>query len=214
MRSAGSIVKEMENFYSTYGVNRFNFVDDNFLNNDGHVSNFCRALKESNIKFRWRFQGRADRFSRRLAEEMLEVGLYDVSFGIESGSQNILNEMHKKLDISKAIMNLKDIPSELDTHASFIVGMPSESHQTITETIEFIHNAGIKNVNCGILTLFPGTSIYEYAKFNGFITDDEAYCDDLGPVYSYPYVNLTSYPDEQLLGWSKLINEQAVSHTN
>jgi len=57
-------------------------------------------------KFKWRFQGRADRISPEMVEKMLEVGLFDISFGIESGSQEMLNRYAKNLDIKKALDNL------------------------------------------------------------------------------------------------------------
>lgn len=210
LRSAASIVNEMEDFYSDYGVSRFNFVDDNFLNSEKQVWDFYSTLKESDIKFQWRFQGRADLFSKPLAEALLEVGCYDVSFGIESGAIEILSAMNKKIDINKTCANIRSLPSQLETHASFIVGMPAESPKTINDTVMFIKNTGLDYASAGILTLFPGTGIYEFAKNNGLITDEDAYCENLGPVYVKPYINLTKYPDEQLLEWAVMINKSSL----
>lgn len=206
MKSAKSVLNEMIDFYKSYGINRFNFVDDNFLNTEKQIWDFYNALRKCDIKFKWRFQGRADRLHPSLASALVEVGLYDISFGIESGSIIIHKEMNKKLNLDRARTNLKLLPSELDTHASFIIGMPRESHETIEQSIEFIRDVGVKNINAGILTLFPDTVLYEMARSKGIIKNEDEYCDNLGPVYVYPYINLTAYPDEQLIKWAEMVS--------
>jgi anaerobic magnesium-protoporphyrin IX monomethyl ester cyclase len=205
MRSPQSVINEMTSFNKKYGISRFNFVDDNFLNNEEHAINYYNVLKLCDVNFLWRFQGRADRFSPKMAQKLVDVGLYDVSFGLESGAEVILKEMNKKLDLDRAKENLKSLPGILNTHASFVVGMPSESYTTIDQTIKFIHEIGLKNVTAGILTIFPDTHLYELSKTMGLIENEDLYCDNLGPVYTYPYVNLTSYSNEQLLQWASEI---------
>ncbi|GAA5262990.1 B12-binding domain-containing radical SAM protein [Methanocalculus sp. MC3] len=207
MKSPEYIVKEMEDFFIRYGIKRFNFVDDNFLNSTKQINDFYNSLKNSEYDFVWRFQGRADRFTPALANKLVEVGLYDVSFGIESGSPTILKEMNKKIDIEIAKKNLLNLPKNLDTHASFIIGMPSESHKTIEQTVKFIEDTRIKNINAGILTVFPGTPLYEKVRKLGIIMDEDDYCNRLGPVYVKPYINLTSYSDHQLLLWQDLVSK-------
>ena len=206
-RSAQSIVDEMTDFFHTYGIERFNFVDDNFLNSERQSYEFIDALAKSDIDFQWRFQGRADRFPLHLTRALIKVGLYDVSFGIESGSPEILQEMNKPLNLERARQNLRALSRELDVHGTFIVGMPGESHETITKTIEFIEDAQLGHATGGILTLFPATALYEMAHKKGFIPDEDRYCENIGPVYVRPYLNLTGYPDEQLVAWSKMIDE-------
>lgn len=208
-RSARSLVKEMEDLHSRYGIERFNFVDDNFLNSEAQVMEFCDRLEKSGLQLKWRFQARADRLNERLLDRMISVGLYDISLGIESGSQLILDEMDKKMSLGKAMSALKSMPQQLDSHANFIVGMPSESPQTIRETIAFIMESRVRHVSAGILTPFPGTRVYETARSKGLIEDEDEYCQAIGPVYVRPYVNLTAYSDEQLLAWAKEINEAA-----
>ncbi|HNX82016.1 MAG TPA: radical SAM protein [Candidatus Omnitrophota bacterium] len=213
-KSVTHVVKEMEDFYAKYGVNKFNFVDDNFLNNRQQIVDFHSALKKSPVHFQWRFQGRADCFTPDFAVLLQEVGLYDVSFGLESGSSDILNQMSKNMRLDLVRKNLKSLPNDLKTHGSFIVGMPAESPETIADTIAFIKETGLQYAGAGILTLFPGTKIYAYDRDKGFIPDEDTYCENLGPVYVKPYVNLTRYPDEQLLAWATLINNSGSIHTN
>jgi radical SAM superfamily enzyme YgiQ (UPF0313 family) len=196
----------MEHVCREYGIDAFNFVDDNFLNADAQVRAFGDALCASRHRFRWRFQGRADRFSADIAAALVSVGLFDVSFGIESGSPRILDEMNKKLDLEQAMKNLRALPEALDTHATFIVGMPGESEESVAQTERFIRNSGLGHVAAGILTLFPGTSLYEKVRNEGRIPDEDAYCEALGPVYTQPYINLTRHSDAQLMAWAQRLN--------
>ena len=205
--SPKKVVEEMCNIYNTYNMDRFNFVNDNFLIDDKYIESFCNCLKKCKIDFKWRFQGRADRINIKSVRLMKSVGLYSISLGLESGSPKILDEMNKRLDIKKVEKNVRDIIKEgITVHASFIVGMPSETEKTIDETINYIKRIGLLKLNVGILTPFPGTEIYNWAKKMRKITDDDSYCENMGPVYEYPYVNLTKYSDEKLLDFRDMIN--------
>lgn len=204
--STKSIVQEMESVYDNYGISHFNFTDDNFLNSEQQVLQFVNELQYSDIKFSWRFQGRVDKLDPGLVEKMRQVGLFGVSLGIESGSEVIIQEMNKNLDLKQAktvINHLND--QDITVHASFIVGMPSESPDTIQQTLNFIASAKPINVNAGILTLFPGTALYNHAIKTGIIEDEDSYLCNLGPVYTKPYTNLTKYSDEAVVEWLELI---------
>lgn len=206
------VFEEIDHVVTKFGINRFNFVDDNFLNSPRQVLSFVEALKTAKHKIEFRFQGRADRLTRELGAALRDVGCFDVSMGIESGSQTILDNMGKKLDIQKATANIQDVLDEkLQIHATFIVGMPIESHETISDTLAFIKRSGLPYVAAGILTPFPDTGIYDLAKERGLITDDDAYCESLGRTYEIPYINLTEHSNEQLLQWRDQIDALSTS---
>lgn len=206
------LFEEMTTIIEQYGINRFNFVDDNFLNSPRQVLEFIEQLRCYKYPIQFRFQGRADRLSPDLAKGLSEVGCFDVSMGLESGSEIILEEMDKRMDLEKAKKNIAGVLAEgVSIHATFIVGMPSESFETIETTLNFIRDAGLPYVAAGILTPFPDTRLYDLAKEKGLIPDDDKYCEELGPVYEIPYVNLTQHSDEQLLRWQSQIDSLSQS---
>lgn len=206
-RPVDHVVEEMAMIKRRFGVEKFNFVDDNFLNSVRQVEEMVAALHRSEEKFQFRFQGRADRIDGRLARLMKGAGCFDISYGLESGSQKILDDMKKTLDVKRAAKNLMEVlDSGIDMHATFIVGMPPEDEGTIAATKDFIRDVGVPNVSAGILTPFPDTVIYELAKSRGLIADDDAYCESLRVVYDDVYVNLTSFPDQQLRDWRRELN--------
>jgi anaerobic magnesium-protoporphyrin IX monomethyl ester cyclase len=201
------ILNEMRFIIENYQISRFNFVDDNFLNSSRQVHEFVEALSGFEYPIQFRFQGRADKLTPTLAKMLVDVGCFDISMGIESGSQRLLDSMKKCLDIRAAAENIKGILEfGVSVHATFIVGMPDEDSESIASTIEFIRYTGLPYVAAGILTPFPDTEIYTLAKAKGLVLDDDTYCMSMGRVYDYPYVNLTKYSNDQLLEWRDKID--------
>ena len=136
-----------------------------------------------------------------------DVGCFDISMGLESGSQRILDDMQKQMDVRKAAENIRGVlKAGITIHATFIVGMPTETVESIKDTLDYIKYTGLQYVAAGILTPFPDTRIYTLAKERGLIPDDDRYCTNLGRVYEFPYVNLTEYSDSQLLAWRDQID--------
>jgi len=171
------------------------------------IDRFADNLRNINENFQFRFQGRANLINYHLAKTLKQVGCFGISFGLESGSQRIIDSMHKFINVKKAEENVKNVlDSGLEVHASFIIGMPMEDDQSIHETKDFINRIGLQNVNAGILTPFPNTEIYRLGKQRGLIIDDESYCENLGTVYYDVYVNYTKYTDQQLRLWRNELN--------
>jgi len=211
-RPIEQIIDDMRFMKQQYGIDRFNFVDDNFLNVDKKVDEFISAMKLSKDKFKFRFQGRVDKVDRAMARKLREIGCFGISFGLESGSDKILTNIRKRYDIKKAEENLKAVLDEgLEVHATFIVGTPLEDESTIEATKQFIRRVGLPNVDAMILAPFPGTEVYRLAVQRGLIKDEDAYCEQLGTdtdnVFETVMINLTQYPDETLIRWRDEINK-------
>ena len=209
-RPVQNIIEEMNFIKKNYGIDRFNFVDDNFLNSNRIIDEFISSLKSCKEKYKFRFQGRIDRVDQKLARRLREVGCFGISFGLESGSEKILSNIRKPFKIKKAEENLKGILDEgLEIHTTFLVGTPLEDEATVDETKQFIRRVGITNVDAGILIPLPGTEVYHLAIQRGIIKDEEEYCGNLGTVFGYEkiYINLTEYSDETLIKWRNEIND-------
>ncbi|NQT90522.1 MAG: B12-binding domain-containing radical SAM protein [Candidatus Omnitrophica bacterium] len=207
--SCETVIGHMDHVFEKYGIDRFSFVDDNFLNSRNRASAFLDRLENSPRRFKWRFQGRADAISLRMVERMLKVGLFDISFGIESASQKMLSAYGKGLNIKRAADNLAAISGMLDIHASFVIGGPGENWSTIKETARFIRKLKLRRSVIYILTLFPGTALYDEGVQDGLIKDEEEYCMNLGPIYDRPYVNMSELSDRDLLKARDLLVETA-----
>jgi radical SAM superfamily enzyme YgiQ (UPF0313 family) len=106
-------------------------------------------------------------------------------FGIESGSQRVLNGMNKKtkvFDIEQAVSHAKDAGIGI-IHGFFIVGSPGETVEEVRQTFDFAERIEINSFNFNSLTAFRGTSLWRDAVARGLI-DEEKDWDKMFPVHS------------------------------
>ncbi|WP_419786682.1 B12-binding domain-containing radical SAM protein [Pseudodesulfovibrio sp.] len=153
----------MHQVYTKFGLTRFSFVDDNFLSNTSQAEGFANVLQAQDMDYQWRFQARVDAISPEIIQRLSSLGLFDVSFGVESGSDKMLKSYRKKITSEEIIRVLSNVKKHVDIHATFIVGGPGEDWSTVEETAELIRRLELNNAGVGILTPSPDTEIYEEA---------------------------------------------------
>lgn len=199
-RSGESIKDEMLCLYKTYGVSKFNFVDENFLSSKRIIKEFCSLLANLGSKFEWRCQSRLDLLDETTVASMVESGLqHGISIGFESGSQLILDTIGKHATIElyeKCIAILRKF--NVAIYPNFIIGFPEESRETLQDTRDFITRHHLTNLWLNYLVPYPGTALYAYALNKEIITDEDAYCESIGPLGKRLYINLTRFSDEEL----------------
>jgi len=199
-RRIDDIISEIDFIKTTYGMDRFCFVDDCFATDRKWLEEFCREFRKLGVRFR--FQAAI----KILDEEMLELlkgaGLSGVSMGIESASPAILAEYNKKHDVEKAERLISWMrENDIQYNATFIIGSFGESDETVRMTRDFLLKMGFRdNFQLFFLTPYPGTALYERAVREGYIADEEHYLKNLRLLDEIS-VNLTGYPDEKLYAW-------------
>jgi len=164
-RSVKNIVDEIELLSRKYGVNNIQFIENNFALNQQRVIDFLQELDERSLKIKWRILARADtiaRFDESVIEDMAKNGCYHISFGLESGSQRILNLMKKGITLKesrKAISVCKKYG--ISTKAYFIVGWPTETLEEVQNTMRFSEELK-PDIACFLLArAYPGTQLYK-----------------------------------------------------
>jgi radical SAM superfamily enzyme YgiQ (UPF0313 family) len=124
-------------------------------------------MKRKNLNIKWRATARVNTLDLEILEIMKGAGCVEISIGVESGNQEILNRLGKRTsvekikDICKAIKELK-----IRLHANFIVGSPGENENTIEETKKIMRVIQPDTFNVSqSLYLFPGTALSkEFSK--------------------------------------------------
>ena len=96
-----------------------------------------------------------------------------ISFGIESGSQEILDGLHKGFSLDQAERAVRwTKEAGLRAKGLFMVGSPGETEETLQQTLSLALRLPLDEMNLSILTPYPGTEIYRHAKdSNGFMED-------------------------------------------
>lgn len=163
-RSPGRVVDEMQFLIGKYGIESFLFADECLTAKKAFVHEFCNEILGRGIKTEWMCYTRADALDEETMALMAKAGCYQVGYGIESGSQRILDAMNKhiKLDTVKEAWKMAHRHFRR-AGATFIFGMPEESDETIAETVEFLTDLKIVPFHFH-LTAYPGTKIFEDNK--------------------------------------------------
>jgi anaerobic magnesium-protoporphyrin IX monomethyl ester cyclase len=133
------IEKELDTIESIGKVTSVNFVDDTFNVPTGRFKEILRMMIRKRYSFKWSCLFRCQFADREMVELMAESKCEAVHLGIESGNPSVLKNMNKKATIDQfergvALLNEFNIP----TIASFIIGFPGETKESVGETIEFI----------------------------------------------------------------------------
>ena len=106
---------------------------------------------------------------------MKEAGCTSISYGIESGSQRVLDILGKKLRVEKIREGVKNtIEAGIRARGYFIIGNPAETLESIKETQELIMNTPFSEVQMSFMTPFPGTDLYDTATQYGEFNNDWA----------------------------------------
>lgn len=142
------------------GFNHILLSDDNILVQSERFRRLMEALKPLGLTFRLNQDARAiDPQLMRLAKE---AGCCEVSFGIETGSQKILNLMNKQTTVEanrKAILVAKE--NNIKTKAYFIVNFPGEDDSTVEETLEFARQVKPDKWLLSSFAPLPGSDTFE-----------------------------------------------------
>ncbi len=159
-RSPAAVVDEIEHILS-YGFSRINVADDIFTANPRKVSAVCREIRRRNIRFTWSAFSRVNTVTPEMLAEMRDAGCDAVSFGIESGNPEMLKQVKKGITLKQARNAVQMCKGEgVLAHASFIVGLPGETAETLEDTRSFAESLGIL-YGFHFLAPFPGTTVRE-----------------------------------------------------
>lgn len=170
--SAGRVREEIKQIMDEYEVKFFRFLDDAFTANRRRALKLCKEIKD--LECEWRCITRADWIDKGLLREMKEAGCVGCDFGIESGSQRVLDMMNKKLTVEgniKAIKLMKDVG--LSTKVLLMYGFPGETERDIELTKRFIREAKPDRFTLSQFTPLPGSDLYNRANNKRWFYPDE-----------------------------------------
>ena len=164
-RNPGLVVDEIEMLHRDFGFPHINIVDDTFTANHEHARQVCEEMLRRNLKIEWSAFTRADRVTDDLVALMKRAGCDLVLFGVESADENILKTIRKGITPEDVRRGVKIATGAgVRVFASYILGLPGESPETIRKSMAFadeIGNTYGAEYAFHILAPLPGTELFE-----------------------------------------------------
>jgi len=188
VRSPANVCNELEDIGANYNFKSFLFNDDTFTVDRNHAIAVCDETLKRGLEMEWACYARPDLNDRRLLGKLRRAGCFLLKVGVESGNQQVLNNMKKGTTIDRIKEGVK-IMKEMGfhVHATFLFGMPGETEESIDQTIEFAKELDPTTVQFSTAVPYPGTEFYMYLKKNGFfLTEDWSKMMPLEVIYEYP----------------------------
>lgn len=169
-RSIPLVLDEIEWLCKEYGARTFNVLDDTFTLRPERVTEFCQGLNARGLAIFWRCTAKSTTVTAKMLSEMAAAGCKLVGYGVESGNQQILNNIKKAqtLDDVRRAMQLSR-EAGLQTIALCIVGNLGETPETVEDTIRFVEEIQPDFATGAIMTPYPGSGMYRICKQNGWI---------------------------------------------
>lgn len=212
-RSPESILREIKILYEKYEIPYFHFIDDEFVMDKSFIYEFCKLIKTFNKeighKITWGCAGRGNLMTEDLIVKMADAGCVLIGYGIETGSQKMLDLIKKKVTVEQAKNAIRLTKRHLGwADTSFMIGYPGETRESIQETIDFCKELYLTPEVIFFLTPYPGTELYSMALQQGKIKDEEQYFLELGEQGEKVRINFTNISDEELYKiQTEMINE-------
>jgi radical SAM superfamily enzyme YgiQ (UPF0313 family)/MoaA/NifB/PqqE/SkfB family radical SAM enzyme len=156
-------------------VNHFYFIGSLLNGNAESLSDFCDEVIRIGIKISWSGQAIVSpKMSKSLLEKMKKAGCVWLGYGIESGSQEMLDRMHKKLSLDVAEQVLRDThDAGIMVQANFMFGLPTETRSDSQQTLQFLkrNRQNIDSVlaSQSFCVIDKGTYIYDHPKEFGLV---------------------------------------------
>jgi radical SAM superfamily enzyme YgiQ (UPF0313 family) len=144
--------------------------DDTFTVNRAYCRRVCQLLVKEQLNLPWTANSRADIDSTTL-EIMKEAGCRLLCIGVESGNQQILDGINKRLKLTQVKEFMENArKAKILVHACFMVGNPGETKQTMKETLDFAKKLKPDTAQFFPLMVYPGTKAFDWAKKHGYLT--------------------------------------------
>lgn len=219
------VIRRVKYLIDRYNVGFIQFGDENFGSDLNATDELIRLIKPLDIL--WRVGGiRAHLIDLEHLKRMHDAGCVALYYGFESGSDDILQVMEKKLDLSDNLHAARcTYEAGLYTIYQLVLGMPGETSETVSDTIkmvksvtEFLPAPPTEHLSVNYIQALPGTPVYEYARAKGLIgsrlEDEEEYLlaiSDIDAADDTKFLNFTAHPYLTVRTWrARLLYETTV----
>jgi radical SAM superfamily enzyme YgiQ (UPF0313 family) len=148
-----------------YGIRHLIFTDDQFAASRPRLVRLCERLARGGPDLQWNCDARVDSVDPEVLRLMKRAGCWMISYGIESGSPQILDRIQKGISLENAERAVRwTREAGIRAKGLFMIGYPQETEETLAQTLAFIRRVPLDEINLSFLTPYPGTEIYRQLK--------------------------------------------------
>ncbi len=160
-RTVKQVVDEMEYCYNNLGIREIDIFDYEFTLNRKRVLAICEEIKNRKLDILWACRSRIDSVDENSLREMAKAGCGRIYYGIESGVQWVLDEVHKGITL-KQIEDTIHLTKHFGIRplGFFLTGTPGETRRTLSQTIKFAKKLDLDYIQFSKLTAKPLTGLW------------------------------------------------------
>ena len=187
-RSAEHVVAEFKHLQEN-GYGAVYFVDDHFLLKPKRIEAICEGINEAGVTIQWGCEGRVDSAAQHMFPIMAKAHCRTIMFGLESGSQKILDRLDKEQtleEVETAVTNAKKAGIEI-VHGFFVVGSPDETVEDLRSTFDLASRLPLDTFGFNRLCVYRGTPLWQEYVRRGLVNDETDWykyfkCSEIDPT--------------------------------
>jgi len=195
-RSPQHVIDEFKHLQDN-GYGAVYFVDDHFLLQPKRIEAICKGINDAEVNIQWGCEGRVDSTAQHLFPAMAKANCRTLMFGIESGSQKVLDRLKKDQtleQVESAVDNAKEAGIEI-VHGFFVVGSPDETVEDMRATFDFASRLKLDTFGFNRLCVYRGTPLWKEYVARDLVDDATDWykyfkCSEIDPTcLSGPVIN-------------------------
>jgi radical SAM superfamily enzyme YgiQ (UPF0313 family) len=200
-RSLDLFFEELDFMVSRYQIDYLCLADELFARKPERMKAFCEGMRRHGI--RWWAQFRVDDVTPDMMGVLKDGGCDIMSFGLESADNRVLRSMRKGTTVEQIERALKMVyDAGISMEGAFIFGDLAETWETAQNTLQWWREHAQYKINLNVISVYPGSHLYQYACEHGIIRDRVQFLRD-----GCPHVNVSKLTDEEFARLLTLLME-------
>lgn len=172
LKSAEQVVNEIDILITKYNIKVLDIADDIFTINKKRLHDILDLIIKRKYKILFNCSSRIDTIAEEDIIKLKKAGCYLIRYGVESGNQEMLNKMNKKISLNAILTTINHTKKHgIATSASYILGYPGETKESALQTIRLAKRLKTSVSLFFFAVPYKGTRLYAYAKNNDLIVE-------------------------------------------
>ena len=173
-RTPQRVVDELQWAVEEFGIRDFLIWSESFTTDQEYAIETAEEIIRRGLDISWVCNSRVDTVSPKLLQTIKKAGCWMIGYGVESGSQEVLDSVRKGTTIADAVRAVRmahDIGLEVTGHC--ILGFPGETEATMQQTIDFAKFLKLEYVQFYCAVPFPGSKFYDQCRTAGWLDESD-----------------------------------------